>query len=271
MTIQQQQQGEWVSWIDTHSHIFTEEFDDDRAAVMQRARDAGVGAILLPNLDDESIESLLRTTQESAGLCHAMLGLHPSYVDASYRAKLEVIVEALQVTSVVAIGEIGLDYYWSQEFRNEMNEALRIQLRWAAERSLPVSLHTRSATYDTIKAINEINSEGTGTLRGIFHSFTGDATELEAILEVPNFSVGINGVVTFKNCAFRSFLPELLPLDRLVIETDAPYLSPTPYRGKRNEPAYIVQIAQHLAELYQVPIDSLQKQLYKNSSAIFEI
>ncbi len=254
--------------IDTHAHIFTEDFDEDRDEMIERCRVAGVGRILLPNLDDNSISTVIETADRYPDLCLPMLGLHPSYVDGDYVTKLSVIRAALEVyhDRCVGIGEIGLDYYWSLEYKAEMNSALRTQLEWAVEYNLPVSLHARDATLDTVRAVEDVDPQ---RLKGVFHSFTGNLQELEAILRLQGFYVGINGVITFKNNALKSFIAEHLPLDRILIETDAPYLAPVPYRGKRNEPAHLTYIQDCLCNIYGVTEEYLRERLFANSVKLF--
>lgn len=254
--------------VDTHAHVFGEEFAEDRSEVIARCLEAGVGAVMLPNLDDKSIEATMSTARDYPKVCFPMLGLHPTYVGADYKEVLARIKAALDLYrhECVGVGEIGLDYYWSLEYKAEMNDALRTQLQWALEYSLPVSLHARDAIGDTIQAIKDV---GADALRGVFHSFTGTASELQDILSLPHFYVGINGVVTFKNNELKTFLPDLLPLDRLVIETDAPYLSPVPKRGKRNEPSYLTYILEFLSALYGVSEATLRDKLFANSCNLY--
>lgn len=254
--------------VDTHSHVFTEEFDEDRDAVIARSVEAGVGAILLPNLDDTSIEAVMGLADRYPDVCFPMLGLHPSYVEADYKERLAKIRVALEQCHgrCVGIGEIGLDYYWSLEYKAEMNDALRTQLSWALEYDLPVSLHARDAIMDTIQAIKDV---GADRLRGVFHSFTGTVDELRAVLELPHFYVGINGVVTFKNNDLKTFLVDNLPPERLIIETDAPYLSPMPKRGKRNEPAHLVHIFEYLTTLYGISASTMRDKLFASSCNLY--
>ncbi|MDO4695474.1 TatD family hydrolase [Porphyromonas sp.] len=260
--------GHQMQLVDTHSHVFVEEFDDDRDTVIARSVEAGVGKILLPNLDDRSIDAVLSLADAYPDACFPMLGMHPSYIKADYKERLSEVKAALDIHHgrCVGIGEIGLDYYWSLEYKEEMNDALRTQLEWALEYDLPVSLHARDAIPDTVKAIRDV---GADRLRGVFHSFTGNIEELEAVLELPHFYVGINGVVTFKNNDLKTFIPDRLPLDRLIIETDAPYLAPMPKRGKRNEPAYLVYIYEYLTALYGVSPTTMREKLFANSCNLY--
>ncbi|MDE6349350.1 MAG: TatD family hydrolase [Bacteroides sp.] len=234
--------------IDSHSHLFLEEFAEDLPLVMARAREVGVTHIFMPNIDSTTIEPMLRVCREYKGYCYPMIGLHPTSVGADYEKELETIARELGAPNdYVAIGEIGMDLYWDKTFLSEQQIALDRQLKWALEYDLPVVLHCREAfghIYNVLKPYLRTS------LKGIFHSFTGTPEEAARIMEFPNFMIGINGVVTFK----KSTLPEVLkeiPLDRIVLETDAPYLTPVPNRGKRNESAYIKDTLMKVAEVYE--------------------
>lgn len=259
--------------IDTHSHLFVEEFGEDRTEVMERARKAGITHIVMPNIDASSIEPMLRACAENAGLCYPTIGLHPTEVKDDYREVLALMKAQLQASvrgeashaPFVAIGEVGLDFYWDTTYRKQQIAALEQQLEWALEYDLPVIIHSREAfstLYDVFSRYKET------PLRGVFHSFTGTADEARALLEFPGFVLGINGVSTFK----KSTLPEALldvPLSRLVVETDSPYLAPTPFRGKRNESAYVVHVVDKLASIYQCSAEEVASQLYETSYKLF--
>lgn len=257
-----------IPLVDTHAHLYSEEFEGESAEVLMQCRQAGVGRILLPNLNTASLEPMNHLVEASDGLCLPMIGLHPTEFGDDYERELEMLEYELRrrPSHYIAIGEIGLDYYWSTERKPQMHEALRRQLKWAAEFDLPVSLHARSATMDVVKLIREVGAEH---LRGVFHSFTDTADELRAILELPHFMVGINGVVTFKNSGLGAVIRGLLPIERLVVETDSPYLSPVPKRGRRNDSSHLPYIVSHLATLYDVPEEQLRVQLLANSKAMF--
>lgn len=254
--------------IDTHSHLFLEEFDDDRGEVLERCREVGVGRILLPNLNVASLKRVNTLVDEVPDLCAPMIGLHPTEFGDDYDAELDQLEEELgtNTSRYVAIGEIGLDYYWSTDQKEEMNLTLRRQLEWAAYYDLPVSLHARSATMDVIAAIRDV---GANRLKGVFHSFTDSVEDLKAILELESFMVGINGVVTFKKCELSPTVKNHLPVERLVVETDSPYLAPVPKRGKRNDPSYLPYIVSYLAALYGMEEEDLRSDLYRNSVRIF--
>ena len=253
--------------IDTHSHLFVEEFDEDRAEVMCRAREAGVQRILMPNIDLSTVEPMLRVCAEYPGLCYPMLGLHPTEVTADYRTCLSELKQVLEShpRTFVAIGEVGLDLYWDKTYKNEQLAALEEQIGWALEYDLPLVIHSREAFPELYALFSKYKDT---PIRGIFHSFTGTSDEAQSLLEFPGFLLGINGVVTFK----KSTLPEVLrevPLTRLVVETDSPYLAPTPYRGKRNESSYIVRVVEKLAEIYDCSPEDVAKQTYANAASLF--
>lgn len=233
--------------VDSHSHLFLEEFSEDLPQVIKRARVAGVTHIFMPNIDSSTIESMLRVCSEYKGYCFPMIGLHPTSVNADYRKELDFVAEYLTMPNeYVAIGEIGIDLYWDRTFWEEQLIVFEQQVEWALKYDLPIVIHCREA-FDYIYRVLEPYK--TTPLRGIFHSFTGTIEEAVRILDFPGFYVGINGVVTFK----KSTLPEVLqsiPLERVVLETDSPYLTPVPNRGKRNESANVKDTLIKVAEIY---------------------
>lgn len=255
--------------IDTHSHLFVEEFDVDRSEVMQRAREVGVQHVLMPNIDLASVAPMLQVCQEYRGFCYPMLGLHPTEVGADYPvvlSKLKALLDK-QPQTFLAIGEVGLDLYWDKTYKDEQIVALEEQIAWALEYDLPLVIHSREA-FDEIYSLFSRYKDS--SLRGIFHSFTGTADEAQALLEFPGFLLGINGVATFK----KSTIPEALshvPLTRVVVETDSPYLAPVPYRGKRNESAYVVRVVEKLAEIYGLTAESVAAQTYANAATLFRL
>lgn len=230
---------------------FLEEFAEDLPQVMERAKEAGVTHIFMPNIDSATIEPMLRVCSEYKEYCFPMIGLHPTSVNAEYEKELEIVAEELSsLNKYVAIGEIGMDLYWDKTFLKEQELALDRQIRWALEYDLPVVIHCREA-FDCIYKV--LKSYESTPLRGIFHSFTGTKEEAARIMEFSDFLIGINGVVTFK----KSALPEVLkniPLERLVLETDSPYLTPVPNRGKRNESAYVKDTLIKVSEVYCEPL-----------------
>ena len=253
------------SVVDTHSHLFVEEFDADRHEVMLRAREAGVKHIFMPNIDLASVEPMLQVCAEYPDFCSPMLGLHPTEVKADYREDLAQLKALLDRHPFVAIGEVGLDLYWDKTYKDQQIAALEEQIGWALERNLPLVIHSREAFEDLYALFSHYKDT---PIRGIFHSFTGTADEAQALLEFPGFMLGINGVVTFK----KSTLPEVLrevPLSRVVVETDSPYLAPTPYRGKRNESSYVVRVVEKLAEIYGLCPEAVAEQTTSNANAVF--
>lgn len=232
--------------IDSHAHLFLEEFAEDLPQVIQRAKEAGVTHIFMPNIDSTTLEPLLNTCERYRGYCFPMIGLHPTSVDTRYREELECVRTELEKDAqrFTAIGEIGMDLYWDQTFRKEQEAVFRQQVEWALEYRLPIVIHSRNA----FEPIYEILSDYKDTpLRGIFHSFTGTAEEAMRLLEFSGFLIGINGIVTFKKSTLPAVLAQI-PLERIVLETDAPYLAPVPNRGKRNESAFLKDTLLKVAE-----------------------
>ena len=232
--------------IDTHSHIYGPEFDDDRAEVLQRARLAGVDKVLLPNINEESIARMLQVAKEYPDMCYPMMGLHPEDVKEDWAQVLERM--EMQLDGMIAVGEVGLDFYWDTTFRKEQIEAFERQICWAVERNLPLVIHMRKAEQELLEVMERHKSDG---LRGVFHCFGGSKETASRMLKHEGFVLGIGGVVTFKNSRLAETL-RYVPLDRIVLETDAPYLAPVPYRGKRNEPSYVAHVARFLSDIYNV-------------------
>ncbi len=255
--------------IDTHSHIYEASFSADREEVVGRARQAGVEYILLPNINAESIAPMLDLCRQYPGYCFPMLGLHPEdVVPDTYKQVLQDMERLLEAPDhpYIAIGEVGLDYYWDTSNAKEQEEAFRTQIEWAAKYSLPLSIHSRSAHRQLVAALNEYRDEA---LSGVFHCFGGTAEEAQELLGFPNFVLGIGGVLTYK----KSTLPEVLttvPLERIVLETDAPYLAPVPYRGKRNESAYVVEVLHKIAYIYNVSEQEAEDITNDNVKRIFQ-
>ena len=252
--------------IDTHSHLFLEEFSDDLPQVMERARQAGVSRIYMPNIDSTTIESMLSVCADYPDFCYPMIGLHPTSVNESYRQELSIVRERLEApNNFVAIGEIGLDLYWDKTFLNEQLYVFEKQIEWALEYKLPIVIHSREA-FDYIYKVMEPYKNT--ALTGIFHSFTGTPDEAAKLLEFEGFMLGINGVVTFK----KSTLPDTLrtvPLERIVLETDSPYLTPVPNRGKRNESANVKDTLAKVAEIYQKSLEHVAQVTSENALKVF--
>lgn len=254
--------------VDSHSHLFLDEFQSDLQQVMARAQAAGVTHIFMPNIDSTTIEPMLRVCSEYKGYCFPMMGLHPTSVNADYKKELAIVSEHLAMPNdYVAIGEIGMDLYWDKTFLKEQQFVFEQQIQWALEYELPIVIHCREA-FDYI--YNVLKPYKTSPLKGIFHSFTGTLEEALRILEFPDFSIGINGVVTFK----KSNLPEVLssiPLARIVLETDSPYLTPVPNRGKRNESANVKDTLLKVAEIYGKPPEEVGCITSENALKVFGI
>ena len=254
--------------IDTHSHLFVEEFSDDLPLVIQRAKDAGVERVFMPNIDDESLEDMLKVCAQYPGYCCPMLGFHPTSVDTSSKEKVLQMKKHLVVGHpFIAIGEVGLDLYWDKTYLREQQEILDEQIQWALEWNLPLVIHCREAFPELFNVLEPYKAVG---LKGVFHSFTGTVDEAQKALEYDNFMLGVNGVVTFK----KSVLPEVLtqvPLERLVLETDSPYLAPVPFRGKRNESAFVRKVADKLADIYGISVSEICSITSKNALKVFEI
>ena len=253
--------------IDTHSHIYGPEYDEDRALVVQRAQHAGVERILLPNINEESIQPMLSLCHSFPDYCYPMMGLHPEDVADDYLQVLDRMEALLKAPShpFIAVGEVGLDYYWDASRASQQVDAFSRQIEWAIRYKLPLVIHSRSSHRELVQTIQQYASEG---LTGVFHCFGGSLDEAQELLSFDNFVLGIGGVSTFK----KSTLPEVLqsvPLQRIVLETDAPYLSPVPYRGKRNESAYVVEVARKVAEIYNVSLQEVEKVTNANVKRIF--
>ena len=252
---------------DTHSHIFDEAFDGDRTEVVERATAAGIARIILPAIDSESHDRLLDTLRLYPEVCYGAMGVHPTSITAdNLTSELTTARELLDAgTCWVAIGEIGLDYYWSVEHVEAQKVALRTQLEWALERDLPVIIHTRSAWDDMVALLEEYSGRG---LRGVMHAFCGTIEHYQRIKRVGDFVFGIGGVATYKKGGVAELLPHMDVRD-LVLETDAPYLTPVPHRGKRNEPAYIIHTAHHIATTLGITIQELALHTLTATQRIF--
>ena len=230
--------------IDTHCHLYSEEFATDIDAVIERARANGVSKFYLPAIDSTAIADMLALEAKYPGVCIPMMGLHPCYVKENYKEELNIAEEWLNKREFPAIGEIGLDFYWDKTFVKEQYNAFSTQMQWALDKKLPIVIHTRNAMDETIEAVKPFADKG---LRGIFHCFSGDAKAAQQIVDI-GFFLGIGGVITYKNGGLPAALSSI-GVEHLVLETDAPYLSPVPYRGKRNESSYVQYIVHKLAEV----------------------
>lgn len=250
--------------VDTHTHIYDHDFDLDREACLQRALEAGVGMMLLPNVDAATIQPMLETHERFPDCTRVMMGLQPEEVKGDYRQVLAVMEKELERDIYAGVGEIGLDFYWDRTFEKEQLDAFETQLDWAKQLKLPVSIHCRNAFEAMVKVLEKRQDGG---LSGVMHCFTGTSEEARAYLDL-GFHLGLGGVTTYKSCGVRDFLPEL-PLERLVLETDAPYLSPVPHRGKRNEPAFLADTAKKIAEITMRSLEEIAEITTTNAKILF--
>ena len=253
-----------MNLIDSHCHLYSEEFKEDIKEVMKRAMDNGVSKFYLPAIDSQVINDMLSLELEYPGICIAMMGLHPCYVKENYLQELSIVEEWLQKRSFVAVGEIGLDFYWDTSFVKEQMDAFTMQMQWALDKQIPIVIHTRNAMDKTIQAVKPFAEKG---LTGIFHCFSGSKDAARQVVDM-GFYLGIGGVITYKNGGLPEAL-ENIGLENLVLETDSPYLGPVPYRGKRNESSYLPYIAAKLAEVKKLPIDEVAAITSANAQKIF--
>ena len=255
-----------IEFVDTHTHLFVTEFDTDRAAVVQRALDAGVSALCLPAIDEESLQPLMAMCDAFPRICHPMIGLHPTELGADYNSVLDRMYNVLKSDDrFVAIGEVGLDFYWDDTKKIEQAEAFRRQIEWALETGLPLAIHSRNAFEELYSIMNEYRGRG---LSGVFHCFSGSEDEAQKLLSFDGFYLGIGGVVTYKKSTLPSVL-KCVPLERVVLETDSPYLAPVPMRGKRNESAFVSHIANFLSTVYDCPVEQVASVTTANARALF--
>ncbi|WOF88441.1 TatD family hydrolase [Segatella copri] len=279
--------------IDTHTHFDAEEFDEDRAEAFARAKEAGVGKVFLPAIDVKTTHAVLALSKEYPGYAYPMIGLHPEEVKEDWKEQLAELRKILeehrmignanpagesgnanpaggspQFSDFIAIGEVGLDYYWSREFENEQLEAFEEQVKWSVETGLPLMIHCRKAQNEMVHLLRKYEKELPG---GVFHCFTGNQKEAEELLSFDKFVLGVGGVSTFKSSHLREDLPAVVPLDRIVLETDSPYMAPVPYRGKRNESAFVVEVLKTLAKAYGVSEEEFARQTNLNAERVFSL
>lgn len=252
--------------IDTHSHIYAEEFDSDRAEVIARAKAAGITKIILPNVDSESLPRMLQLESEYPGYCFAAIGLHPTSVKENYAEELAIVKKELERREYIAIGEIGIDLYWDKSFLKEQIQVFVQQIEWALEYKLPVIIHVRDSFSETMQVLEQFRGKG---LEGVFHSFTGTIDQAREIIEFGGFYIGINGIVTFKNSGLDAVV-EQIDAQYLLLETDAPYLTPAPFRGKRNESEYLTLVATKLANTFNMNFNQLTKITTENAYKLFK-
>ena len=253
--------------IDSHSHIYAEEFDVDCAETILRAKEAGISHIILPNCDSGTLPRMLALEANYPDYCSAAIGLHPTSVKSDFQNELAKVKSELERRKYIAVGEIGIDLYWDKTFLPEQIIVFQQQIEWALEYNLPVIIHIRNSFRETMNALQPFKNKG---LKGVFHSFTGSLAEAEEMLDFGGFLLGINGIVTFKNSGLAETVSKI-DIKNIILETDSPYLTPTPYRGKRNESAYLALICKKVAEIYSLSIDEVSKITTQNCKKLFKI
>lgn len=250
--------------IDTHAHIYLEQFSEDISDVLERAQEAGIDKIVMPNIDHTSIDGMMALEADHPGFCFSTIGLHPCSVNKDFEKELYLVEEWLIKRKFVAIGEMGTDLYWDKTFIDQQVEAFKVQVDWAKKFQLPIIIHCRESLDMTIDLVEELKTD---ELTGVFHCFNGNETQAERIKGL-GFHIGLGGVTTFKNSGMSEVIPKL-DLDHVVIETDAPYLAPVPFRGKRNEPAFVKEVAQKVADLKEIGLDELDEITTLNANKLF--
>ena len=254
-------------FIDTHTHLFSPSFNEDRTDAVQRAINAGVDKLLLPNIDVDSISAMYDLCNQFPNNCFPMMGLHPGSVDENWERNLEVIKEHLFTRNNLAVGEIGMDLYWDKTFQDAQAQAFRQQISWAKELKLPIIIHAREAFEEIFDIVDELNDDN---LRGIFHCFTGTLEQAQKIQEYGGFMLGLGGVLTYKKSGLDEVVKDI-PIDMIILETDSPYLPPTPHRGKRNESAYLIHIAEKLADIKQMKLTEVADLTTANARQMFNL
>jgi len=253
-------------YTDSHTHIYLDAFSEDRDKMVNRALKAGVTRMFLPNIDSNSTGAMLNLAEDYPGTCFPMMGLHPTSVKKNFREELERIEEQLGQQEIIAIGETGIDLYWDKTHLGEQVTAFKTQIGWARERGLPLVIHARDSFREIFQVMDETGVDG---LTGVFHSFTGGVPELEKALSY-GFMIGVNGIVTFKNSG-QGEVVRSIPADRLLLETDAPFLAPVPFRGRRNESSYLVHIAEKVGEIHNLTGEDIGAITTRNALELFQI
>ena len=255
-----------MRFIDTHAHIYDTGFQEDMDSVMSSAKLSGIEKIYMPNIDSTCIVAMMEMETKYPGFCIPMMGLHPCYVKENHQEELAIVESWLAKRKFAAIGEIGLDYYWDKTFAKEQHLVFEKQMQWALDYDLPINIHTRNAMGETIEMVKPFAKKG---LKGIFHCFSGSKESAEQIIDM-GFLLGLGGVLTYKNAGIAEAVKDI-PMEFLVLETDAPYLSPVPYRGKRNEPSFMIEVAKKLAEIKNLPLHEIGEMTSKNAMRIFKM
>lgn len=254
-------------FIDTHAHLYVEQFDEDRDEMVKRAIDNGVSKLFLPNIDIASIPKMEQMVKDYPGVCYSMIGIHPCDVVQDWEKQLQEMKSYYKKGHHIAIGEIGIDLYWDKSLQKEQTEAFRAQIQWAKVEKLPIVIHARDSFDEIFKVVDQENDEH---LFGVFHCFTGTEEQARKIIDYGGFKMGIGGVVTFKNSGVDKAIQNI-DLSHFILETDAPYLAPAPYRGKRNESAYIPLIAKKLSDIYAVSEEEIGRITTQNALNLFNI
>lgn len=253
-----------MNFVDTHAHIYLKEFKEDIGEVLERAQDSGIKKIYMPNIDHTSIDAMLELEDKWPQQCVSMMGLHPCSVKKGFEKELYLVEEWLAKKDFVAVGEIGTDLYWDKTFWPQQQEAFKIQVEWAKKYQKPVVIHCRESIDETIELVESLKDD---RLRGVFHCFSGNKEQAEKIISL-GFYLGIGGVATFKNGGLDQVIPEV-DMERMLLETDSPYLAPVPYRGKRNQPSYIPIVAGRIAELKKMDIEEVASVTTSNAQTLF--
>ena len=253
-----------MHFIDTHAHVYAAELTSDLDLVMKNALAIGINKIIMPAIDSSSLDAMLKVEQQFPENCIAMMGLHPCYVKENYKEELKLVEEWIGKRKFIAIGEIGLDFYWDKTFTKEQHIVFETQMQWALDLNVPIAIHTRNAMVETIEAVKPFAKKG---LRGVFHCFSGSKESAEQIINM-GFHLGLGGVLTYKNAGVAEAVKDI-PMEYLVLETDAPYLAPVPYRGKTNEPAFMLEVAKKLAEIKSLPLHEIAAITTSNAEKLF--
>ena len=255
-----------MEFIDTHSHLYLKDFDKDRGEIVEESVSKGVKRILLPNIDWDSLSPMLDLCKTYPKICYPMIGLHPCSVDNCFTNVLQKILDCFPQYKFIAVGEVGIDLYWDKTYINEQKEAFRTQIQFALKHDLPIIIHKRQSYYETMEVLDEFRGE---KLKGIFHCYSGSPEHAKEVIE-KGFLLGIGGTLTYKNSNLDTILQDI-PLNYIVLETDAPFLAPVPHRGTRNKSSYIYDIAQCLANVKNISIEEVAEQTTKNAVELFSL
>ena len=255
-----------MHFIDTHAHVYAEELTTSIDIVIENSIKAGISKIIMPAIDSTTLDAMLKVEAQFPANCIAMMGLHPCYVKENYKEELKLVEDWIGKRKFIAIGEIGLDFYWDKTFAKEQQFVFETQMQWAIDLQLPIAIHTRNAMGETIEAVKPFAKKG---LRGVFHCFSGSKESAEQIIGM-GFHLGLGGVLTYKNTGVAEAVKDI-PMEYLVLETDAPYLAPVPFRGKTNEPAYMLEVAKKLAEIKSLPLHEIAAITTSNAEKLFRL